>query len=62
MSSRPQRRLSLLLFLESCTYPQNVVLLLGAGGLDQAETAGKAFESKFVVWGGMQQGGLKGRF
>lgn len=43
-------------------YPENVVLLPSGSGLNQAERAGKGFEPKFVIWGGAQQGGLKGRF
>jgi hypothetical protein len=43
-------------------YPENVVLLPKDGGLTQTEKAGKGFEPKFVIWGGVKQGGLKGLF
>ncbi|KAJ5622721.1 hypothetical protein N7528_005953 [Penicillium herquei] len=43
-------------------YPENVVLLPEDGALVQTERAGKGFEPKFVIWGGVKQGGLKGHF
>lgn len=43
-------------------YPENVVLLPENGGLSQTERAGKGFEPKFIIWGGVKHGGLKGRF
>jgi hypothetical protein len=43
-------------------YPENVVLLPENGCLSQTEKAGKGFESKFIIWGGVKQGGLKGYF
>ncbi|KAJ5520036.1 hypothetical protein N7463_000489 [Penicillium fimorum] len=43
-------------------YPENVVLLPENGGLSQTEKAGKGFEPKFVIWGGMKHGGFKGHF
>ncbi|KAJ5454817.1 uncharacterized protein N7458_005773 [Penicillium daleae] len=43
-------------------YPENVVLLPADETLCRAETAGKGFEPKFVVWGGSKRGGLKGVF
>ncbi|KAF1960656.1 hypothetical protein CC80DRAFT_513468 [Byssothecium circinans] len=43
-------------------YPENVVLLPENGGLSQTETAGKGFEPKFIIWGGVKPGGLKGHF
>ncbi|KAJ5708755.1 hypothetical protein N7488_008556 [Penicillium malachiteum] len=43
-------------------YPENVVLLPEDGALVQTEKAGKGFEPKFVIWGGVKHGGLKGHF
>ena len=43
-------------------YPENVVLLPENGGIRQTENTGKGFEPKFIIWGGMQHGGYKGRF
>ncbi|KAJ5731794.1 uncharacterized protein N7483_006302 [Penicillium malachiteum] len=43
-------------------YPENVVLLPEGGALGQTEKSGKDFEPKFVIWGGVKQGGLKGHF
>ncbi|KAJ5908491.1 hypothetical protein N7495_001173 [Penicillium taxi] len=43
-------------------YPENVVLLPEDGDLGQTEKAGKGFEPKFIIWGGVKHGGLKGRF
>ncbi|KAF2638898.1 hypothetical protein P280DRAFT_519752 [Massarina eburnea CBS 473.64] len=43
-------------------YPENVVLLPENGGLNQTEKAGKGFEPKFVIWGGVKRGGFKGHF
>lgn len=43
-------------------YPENVVLLPEDGDLSQIEEVGKGFEPKFVVWGGVQRDGFKGRF
>ncbi|KAJ6016339.1 hypothetical protein N7540_010930 [Penicillium herquei] len=43
-------------------YPENVVLLPEDGALVQTEKAGKGFEPKFVIWGGVKEGGLKGHF
>jgi hypothetical protein len=43
-------------------YPENVVLLPENEILCKAETAGKGFEPKFVIWGGLKRGGLKGVF
>ncbi|KAJ5087090.1 hypothetical protein NUU61_008397 [Penicillium alfredii] len=41
-------------------YPENVVLLPVDEGLSQTGKAGKGFEPKFVIWGGVERGGLKG--
>ncbi|KAA8652886.1 uncharacterized protein ATNIH1004_001795 [Aspergillus tanneri] len=43
-------------------YPENVVLLPESEGLVQAEKAGKGLEPKFVFWGGVEHGGLRGKF
>lgn len=43
-------------------YPENTVLLSGDDALDRAVKAGKGFEPKFVIWGGVKYGGLKGVF
>lgn len=43
-------------------YPENVVLLPRDKEIRLADKAGKGFEPKFVIWGGAQQGGLKGVF
>lgn len=43
-------------------YPENVVLLPEDGHLSQTEKAGKGFEPKFIIWGGVKSGGYKGRF
>jgi hypothetical protein len=43
-------------------YPENVVLLPGNETLCKAESAGKGFEPKFVIWGGSKRGGVKGVF
>ncbi|KAJ5391106.1 hypothetical protein N7509_006596 [Penicillium cosmopolitanum] len=43
-------------------YPGNVVLLPSNRGISLTDKAGKGFESKFVIWGGAQPGGLKGVF
>ncbi|OQE18236.1 hypothetical protein PENSTE_c018G03625 [Penicillium steckii] len=43
-------------------YPENVVLLPKGQEINLAHKAGKEFEPKFVIWGGVQQGGLKGSF
>ncbi|KAI9680230.1 MAG: hypothetical protein M1822_007229 [Bathelium mastoideum] len=43
-------------------YPENVVLLPENGGLSQTEKAGKGFEPKFIIWGGVKHGGFKGHF
>ncbi|KAF7174209.1 hypothetical protein CNMCM5623_006694 [Aspergillus felis] len=43
-------------------YPGNVVLLPESEGLAQAEKAGKGLEPKFVLWGGVERGGLRGKF
>ncbi|EAW09026.1 uncharacterized protein ACLA_077730 [Aspergillus clavatus NRRL 1] len=43
-------------------YPGNVVLLPESEGLAQAATAGKGLGAKFVLWGGVERGGLRGRF
>ncbi len=43
-------------------YPENVVLLPEDGGLSQTEKAGKGFEPKFIIWGGVKHGGFKGNF
>jgi hypothetical protein len=43
-------------------YPENVVLLPGDETLCKAESAGKGFEPKFVIWGGSKRGGVKGVF
>jgi hypothetical protein len=43
-------------------YPENVVLLPGNETLCKAESAGKGFEPKFVIWGGSRRGGVKGVF
>ena len=43
-------------------YPENVVLLPQNGGLSQTTKAGKGFEPKFIVWGGVKHGGFKGYF
>lgn len=43
-------------------YPENVVLLSKDQEISLADKAGKGFEPKFVIWGGVQQGGLKGVF
>ena len=42
-------------------YPENVVLLPASESLAKAEKAGKGLEPKFVVWGGMEHGGLRGK-
>ncbi|KAM0111240.1 hypothetical protein ACP6JB_002797, partial [Aspergillus fumigatus] len=43
-------------------YPENVVLLPESEGLAQAEKAGKGLEPKFVLWGGVERGGMRGKF
>ncbi|KAF4161202.1 hypothetical protein CNMCM6936_003589 [Aspergillus lentulus] len=43
-------------------YPGNVVLLPESEGLAQAEKAGKGLEPKFVLWGAVERGGLRGKF
>ncbi|KAL5366533.1 hypothetical protein BJX96DRAFT_38120 [Aspergillus floccosus] len=43
-------------------YPMNVVLLPESEDLAQAEKAGKGMEPKFVLWGGVERGGLRGKF
>ncbi|CAL5874265.1 uncharacterized protein PFLUO_LOCUS8553 [Penicillium psychrofluorescens] len=43
-------------------YPENVVLLPRNEVLGQTENAGKGFEPKFVIWGGVERGRLKGVF
>ncbi|KAJ5816320.1 hypothetical protein N7447_008553 [Penicillium robsamsonii] len=43
-------------------YPENVVLLPENGDLGQTKKAGKGFEPKFIVWGGVKHGGFKGHF
>ncbi|KAJ5856679.1 uncharacterized protein N7529_010623 [Penicillium soppii] len=43
-------------------YPENVVLLPEDSSLSEIGKAGKGFEPKFIIWGGMKPGGLKGRF
>lgn len=43
-------------------YPDNVVLLPESDNLAQAEKAGKGREPKFVLWGGVERGGLRGKF
>ncbi|KZF24891.1 hypothetical protein L228DRAFT_265402 [Xylona heveae TC161] len=43
-------------------YPENVILLPQDEGLNLAQRAGKGFEPKFVIWGGVKWGGLKGVF
>ena len=43
-------------------YPENTVLLPEDATLGQAEKSGKGFEPKFVIWGGVKYGGLKGSF
>lgn len=43
-------------------YPENVVVLPGNETLYKAESAGKGFEPKFVIWGGSKRGGVKGVF
>ncbi|KAJ6157966.1 hypothetical protein N7470_005558 [Penicillium chermesinum] len=43
-------------------YPENVVLLPENESIGQVQGAGKAFEPKFVIWGGSRRGGLKGTF
>ncbi|BCS19524.1 uncharacterized protein APUU_12352S [Aspergillus puulaauensis] len=43
-------------------YHGNVVLLPKDEGLEQAENAGKGLEPKFILWGGVERGGLRGRF
>lgn len=43
-------------------YPENVVLLPASKDLAQAEKAGKGLEPKFVLWGGVKRGGLRGKF
>lgn len=43
-------------------YPENVVLLPADEELKHAQSAGKGFEAKFVIWGGSSRGGLKGNF
>ncbi|KAJ5372689.1 hypothetical protein N7517_004695 [Penicillium concentricum] len=43
-------------------YPENVVLLPQYDGVSQTEKAGKGFEPKFIIWGGVEHGGFKGRF
>ncbi|CAI7667904.1 unnamed protein product [Penicillium pancosmium] len=43
-------------------YPGNVVVLPSNRGISLTDKAGKGFESKFVIWGGAQPGGLKGVF
>ncbi|WEW56948.1 hypothetical protein PRK78_002407 [Emydomyces testavorans] len=37
-------------------YPENVILLPQKGKLSQTDDAGKGFEPKFVIWGGMEAG------
>jgi hypothetical protein len=43
-------------------YPENVVLLPEDEHISQTEEAGKGFEPKFIIWGGVKRGGLKGFF
>lgn len=43
-------------------YPENTILLPANGSLDRAVKTGKGFEPKFVIWGGVQYGGVKGVF
>ncbi|KAJ5606619.1 hypothetical protein N7510_009400 [Penicillium lagena] len=43
-------------------YPENVILLPRNEALCQTENAGKGFEPMFVIWGGVERGGLKGVF
>ncbi|KAJ5674203.1 hypothetical protein N7462_009642 [Penicillium macrosclerotiorum] len=43
-------------------YPENVVLLPDDEGLDHAANTGKGFGPKFIIWGGIKRGGLKGFF
>ncbi|RHZ56430.1 uncharacterized protein CDV56_108164 [Aspergillus thermomutatus] len=43
-------------------YPGNVVLLPESEDLAQAEKAGKGLEPKFVLWGGVERGGFRGKF
>lgn len=43
-------------------YPENVVLLPADEELKHAQSVGKGFEPKFVIWGGSSRGGLKGTF
>lgn len=43
-------------------YPGNVVLLPKGERLEQAEKAGKGLQPKFILWGGVERGGLRGRF
>lgn len=50
------------LALLGAIYPEDVVLLPKDEGLEQAENAGKGLEPKFALWGGVERGGLRGRF
>ncbi|OJI95793.1 hypothetical protein ASPVEDRAFT_35115 [Aspergillus versicolor CBS 583.65] len=50
------------LALMGVLYPENVVLLPMEERLEQAENSGKGLEPKFVLWGGVERGGLRGRF
>lgn len=43
-------------------YPENVVLLPEDERLKQAANAGKGLQPKFILWGGVERGGLRGRF
>ncbi|KAF3388531.1 hypothetical protein F1880_004517 [Penicillium rolfsii] len=43
-------------------YPENIVLLPENETLGSAESAGKKFEPKFIIWGGSKRGGIKGVF
>ncbi|KAL4922432.1 hypothetical protein BDW62DRAFT_197106 [Aspergillus aurantiobrunneus] len=43
-------------------YPGNVVLLPASDGLALASQAGKGLGPKFVLWGGVDRGGLRGKF
>jgi len=43
-------------------YPEDVVLLPEDGALGQTEKAGKGFEPRFILWGGVKHDGFKGCF
>ncbi|KAF2647679.1 hypothetical protein K491DRAFT_685322 [Lophiostoma macrostomum CBS 122681] len=58
----PTREPIVALALLGKLYPENVVLLPESESLGQTEKAGKGFEPKFIIWGGVKRGGLKGYF